>query len=121
PDPSRPRGRRHGAARARGAPPGEATQTGCAWSGRLSEPRLGQFLGQGSRVLEVPYALEGQIEEMRVRHEQRDEVERRRDYMHRGNEERIQEPLALRGDPFEFLSQTPREAFGEERGHRGSA
>src|SRR5438093_13549950 len=58
--------------------------------GRLSEVRIAQMDRQGPRVLEVLDAVERQVEEVLVRHQQGDEVERRRDHLHRRDEARAQ-------------------------------
>src|SRR6266704_6154103 len=72
-------------------------------SGRLSGPRGAQLHGQGARVLEILHGVERQLQEVPISDEQRDEVDRGRDDLHRRHEERVQEALPFRADPLKFL------------------
>src|SRR5439155_10879315 len=83
-------------------------------SGRLPDARVVQLCDQQARVLEVLYLLKGQVDEVPVRDEERDEVERRRDNLHRRHEEGFQEALTFRANPLELIPELAREILGKE-------
>src|SRR5882672_2621325 len=83
-------------------------------SGRLPGARVAQLHDQRSRVLEVPYRLKRQLEEVPIPDQERDEVDCRRDDLHRGHEERVEEAFPLRAHPVKLLAELTGKALREE-------
>src|SRR5436190_23621704 len=64
-------------------------------SGHLLVARVAQLRLERAGVLEVLDAVEREVEQMPVRAQHGDEVERRRDHLHRRHDERVEQLLAL--------------------------
>src|SRR6267378_1446323 len=83
-------------------------------SGRLPDARAVQLRDNLARVLQVLHGPEGQFEQVPVRYQERDEVERRRDNLHRRHEEGLQQSLALGADPLKLCPELAGEGLREE-------
>src|SRR4029077_5224731 len=76
--------------------------------------RVAQLALQRAGVLEVLDAVEREVQQVPVRAQHRDEVERGRDHLHGRHEERIQQLLALVAGPLELGPELVAEAVREQ-------
>src|SRR5262245_43143667 len=105
------------AAASASAPTAEATtsersarMSGCL----LLEVGIQQLAGERAGVLEVGDTLERQLQQVPVRRQEREEVERRRHQLHGRHEERVQQSLSLLAHPLELVPELREEVVGED-------